>query len=244
MMLKSWLRRVGINSLKRFVRNRRKIDGQRVDLSPATSAAPVCVAFPVAFQQLPDPVAQTFIGGVGPVDTVRSFLFGGQPGTSVNPSSTYQVVEGEPSPNYGGFRPPDGLPPDQLRARLWRVLASSDLALLPGPGSTVGWPGELMAFQLDGVKILIESQRLLLADDMGLGKTVQVITALRVLFLKGEISTALVIAPASILDQWRRELLKWAPDLRAMVIRGHNLTGAGNGPPRCTCHCELRNTPG
>ncbi len=220
MMLKSWLRRVGINSLKRFVRSRKKIDGQRVDLSPATPSAPVCMAFPVAFQQLPDPVSQTFIGGVGHVDTVRSFLFGGVPGTSVNPSSTYQVVEGEPSSDYGGFRPPEGLPPDQLRTRLWRVLASSDLALLPGPDSPVEWPGELMAFQLDGVKILIESQRLLLADDMGLGKTVQVIAALRVLFLKGEISTALVIAPASVLDQWRRELLKWAPDLRAMVIRG------------------------
>ena len=178
MMLKSWLRRVGINSLKRFVRSRRKIDGEQVDSSPATSAAPVCVAFPVAFQQLPDPVSQTFIGGVGPVDTVRSFLFGGQPGTLVNPSSTYQVVEGEPSSDYGGFRPPEGLPPDQLRARLWRVLASSDPALLPGPDSPVEWPGELMAFQLDGVKILIESQRLLLADDMGLGKTVQVIAAL------------------------------------------------------------------
>ena len=29
-----------------------------------------------------------------------------------------------------------------------------------------------------------------------------------------------MVTPASVLDQWRRELLKWAPDLRAMVIRG------------------------
>ena len=70
------------------------------------------------------------------------------------------------------------------------------------------------------MRALLESQKILLADDMGLGKTLQVIVALRVLFLRGEIQSALVIAPAGVLTQWRRELLKWAPDLRAMVIRG------------------------
>ena len=77
-----------------------------------------------------------------------------------------------------------------------------------------------MPFQLEGVSALLESRRMLLADDMGLGKTLQVIVALRVLLLRGEIESALVVAPASVLDQWRRELLKWAPDLRAMVVRG------------------------
>jgi SNF2 family DNA or RNA helicase len=77
-----------------------------------------------------------------------------------------------------------------------------------------------MPFQLNGVKALLESRQMLLADDMGLGKTLQVIAALRIMFLRGEIQTSLVVAPASVLDQWRRELLKWAPDLRAMVIRG------------------------
>ena len=77
-----------------------------------------------------------------------------------------------------------------------------------------------MPFQEDGVKVLLESDRILLADDMGLGKTLQVIVALRVLFLGGEIESALVVAPASVLDQWRRELLKWAPDLTAMIVRG------------------------
>ena len=77
-----------------------------------------------------------------------------------------------------------------------------------------------MPFQMEGVETLLENRQLLLADDMGLGKTLQVIVALRVLFLKGEIETALVVAPASVLDQWRRELIKWAPDLKAMVVRG------------------------
>ena len=78
-----------------------------------------------------------------------------------------------------------------------------------------------MPFQLAGVRALMGSERLLLADDMGLGKTLQVIVALRVLFIRGDINSALVVAPASILDQWRQELQKWAPDLRAMIIRGN-----------------------
>ena len=110
---------------------------------------------------------------------------------------------------------------DTLPERLRRVLAPPLDCLLPGPDSVLEWPGELMPFQLDGVKLLLDSERLLLADDMGLGKTLQIIVALRVLFIRGDIGSALVVAPASILDQWRQELQKWAPDLRAMVIRGN-----------------------
>lgn len=107
-----------------------------------------------------------------------------------------------------------------LLDRLRRVLSPPVDALLPGPGSLLKWPHELMPFQLEGVRTLIASSRLLLADDMGLGKTVQVIAALRVLMIKRAIGTALVVAPASILDQWRQELLRWAPELTAMIIRG------------------------
>ena len=77
-----------------------------------------------------------------------------------------------------------------------------------------------MPFQLDGVRTLIGSEKLLLADDMGLGKTIQVIAALRILIVQRAIETVLVVAPAAVLDQWRQELLKWAPELRVMVIRG------------------------
>ena len=77
-----------------------------------------------------------------------------------------------------------------------------------------------MPFQSNGVRALIGSERMLLADDMGLGKTVQVIAALRILMVQRKIETALVVAPASVLDQWRQELYKWAPELRVMTIRG------------------------
>ncbi len=82
------------------------------------------------------------------------------------------------------------------------------------------WPGTLMPFQEDGVRALIANDQLLLADDMGLGKTLQVIAALRILKHRGDIRSALIAAPASLLDQWRGELRKWAPELSAIIIRG------------------------
>ena len=107
-----------------------------------------------------------------------------------------------------------------LAGRLRAVLAAP-----PGPPPVdadvpLEWAGELMPFQQDGVRALLEMDRLLLADDMGLGKTVQAVAALRILAARDKAGPALVVAPASVLDQWRRELAKWAPELSAIVVRG------------------------
>ena len=92
---------------------------------------------------------------------------------------------------------------------------------LPAPWvSQMEWPGELMPFQIDGVRALLEMNHLLLADDMGLGKTIQTIAAIRILRARGEMESCLVIAPASVLNQWRREISKWAPELSAIIVRG------------------------
>ena len=92
--------------------------------------------------------------------------------------------------------------------------------LLQGPDAGLTWPGDLMPFQKEGVRALINSERLLLADDMGLGKTLQAIVAVRILCVQRAVDSILVVAPASLLDQWRRELEKWAPELRAIIVRG------------------------
>ena len=116
-------------------------------------------------------------------------------------------------------RPADHAP-GGLARRLRAILAAPRRIPLPGPETNLEWPGELMPFQRDGVRALLEMDRLLLSDDMGLGKTVQAIAALRILKARGEVRSCLVAAPASVLDQWRRELAKWAPELSAIIIRG------------------------
>ncbi len=110
------------------------------------------------------------------------------------------------------------VPPGQsLAARLRKVLAVSAEDMRQ---SRLTWAGELMPYQQDGVQALLKNPRLLLADDMGLGKTIQAIAALRILRARGDVAAGLVVAPASILDQWRREIAKWAPELSAIIIRG------------------------
>ena len=60
----------------------------------------------------------------------------------------------------------------------------------------------------------------MLADEMGLGKTIQAIAALRCLFAAAQTQRALVVAPAGLVLQWRRELRLWAPELRIFTVVG------------------------
>ena len=107
-----------------------------------------------------------------------------------------------------------------LVERLWAVLAAPAQRAPSSESIQLEWPGDLMPFQQDGVGALLNEPRLLLADDMGLGKTIQAIAAMRILRARREIDSCLVVAPASVLDQWRREISKWAPELSAIIIRG------------------------
>lgn len=62
----------------------------------------------------------------------------------------------------------------------------------------------------------------LLADDMGLGKTLQVITALLKFKQEGMLKKmpALVIAPTTLLSNWKNEITKFAPELRSEIYHG------------------------
>jgi len=87
----------------------------------------------------------------------------------------------------------------------------------PGP---LEWPGELMEFQKDGVRVLVNGSGVLLADDMGLGKTIQAAAAMRLLARRAEMETVLVVTPAALLRNWRVELSRWAPELRTIQVTG------------------------
>lgn len=60
----------------------------------------------------------------------------------------------------------------------------------------------------------------ILADDMGLGKTLQVISVLLDAKEKGELQTALVVSPASLVYNWKEEFHKFAPQLNVIPVVG------------------------
>ena len=111
---------------------------------------------------------------------------------------------------------PDGLSLSQRLA----YLLKAPVTVLTSPQGPLEWPGTLFSYQLEGVEALVSRDCLLLADDMGLGKTVQTLAALRVLMLQRRMEKALLVVPLAVLSQWRRELKKWAPELRVSTVHG------------------------
>lgn len=73
----------------------------------------------------------------------------------------------------------------------------------------------LYPYQVFGVDWLSKGSSRLLGDDMGLGKTVQTIMALP----DKENCCALVIAPAAVKYNWKKEIEKWRPDLDVAIIK-------------------------
>jgi SNF2 family DNA or RNA helicase len=85
--------------------------------------------------------------------------------------------------------------------------------------------GTLRDYQKRGVAWLGYLEQLglnpCLADDMGLGKTLEVIAHLVRERGSGEtIPPTLVIAPTSVLSNWRKEIERFAPGLRALIHHG------------------------
>jgi len=69
----------------------------------------------------------------------------------------------------------------------------------------------------------------ILADDMGLGKTLQTLAHIQVEKDAGRLThPALIIAPVSLMGNWRREAERFCPGLRCLVIHGkdrHEVAG-------------------
>ncbi|MEE9446401.1 MAG: SNF2-related protein, partial [Arenicellales bacterium] len=75
----------------------------------------------------------------------------------------------------------------------------------------LSWLAFLREYQLNGI----------LADDMGLGKTVQTIAHILTEKLAGRLDLpVLVIAPTSLMGNWRREIESFAPELNTVVLQG------------------------
>jgi superfamily II DNA or RNA helicase len=96
------------------------------------------------------------------------------------------------------------------------------LAVLPP-----GFRATLRAYQHEGVSWLAFLREMgfgaVLADDMGLGKTVQALALLAIEKAEGRLDgPALVVAPTSLMANWRREAERFAPDLRVLTLHGHD----------------------
>jgi len=62
----------------------------------------------------------------------------------------------------------------------------------------------------------------ILADDMGLGKTIQTLAHLLIEKQAGRMSLpSLIIAPTSLMSNWRRETERFTPDLKILILQGN-----------------------
>src|SRR5205823_14673536 len=89
--------------------------------------------------------------------------------------------------------------------------ATFTATLRPYQARGVDWLQFLRAAGLGGI----------LADEMGLGKTVQTLAHLAIEKASGRMDRpALVVAPTSVLVNWRREAERFVRDLKVLTLRG------------------------
>ncbi len=133
-----------------------------------------------------------------------------------------------------------GLEIEELKARGWLRGLVNELrgrCAMPGGAEPAaepdGFRGRLRPYQAHGAAWLgfLTSHGFgaLLADDMGLGKTVQTIAWLLASRADGRAEgPALVVAPLTLLANWRHEFARFAPSVRIYVHHGEGrMTGYG-----------------
>ncbi|POS74597.1 hypothetical protein DHEL01_v207004 [Diaporthe helianthi] len=96
----------------------------------------------------------------------------------------------------------------------------------------------LMKYQIQGLNWILngfyQERSAVLADEMGLGKTIQVIALMASVSLQSPRAWPwLVVVPNSTCPNWRREIKKWAPDIRVVCYHG------GREPQRLAYQYEL-----
>jgi len=133
-----------------------------------------------------------------------------------------------------GGESPIGLPVSGVQGDGWLGSILGDLSSgvrleeLPSPDQ---FRGSLRPYQAKGLSWLAFLDRFglgaCLADDMGLGKTIQLIALLLHERSDGrEPGPTLLVAPMSVVGNWRREVERFAPSLRTVV---HHGTGRHTG---------------
>ena len=76
---------------------------------------------------------------------------------------------------------------------------------------------KLKQHQKEGVKFLLARKKCVLADDMGYGKT----ATLSVAAIEGNFDSVLIICPASIKTNWKKELMWYVPERDVTIIESY-----------------------
>ena len=111
-----------------------------------------------------------------------------------------------------------------LRGLLNELRRRTGGALAPPAEGIAGLAASLRPYQARGVAwmrfLTDHGFGALLADDMGLGKTVQTIAWILTQLPAGGAGPFLVVAPLTLLANWRHELARFAPGLKVYVHQG------------------------
>jgi hypothetical protein len=92
--------------------------------------------------------------------------------------------------------------------RLWLAIEAEELPLLENAATLTAAKVDLLPHQIVLThKIASASaRRFLIADSVGLGKTIETALVLRELASRGELTRALMVVPAGLVNNWQREL--------------------------------------
>ncbi len=117
--------------------------------------------------------------------------------------------------------------PVQISSSVWlqQMRQLADLDEIPVAAPPAGLRAELRDYQKRGLSWMQFLRQMgfggILADDMGLGKTVQVLAHILSEKEAGRLQQpALVVAPTSLMHNWRKEAEKFTPDLQVLVLHG------------------------
>jgi superfamily II DNA or RNA helicase len=117
--------------------------------------------------------------------------------------------------------------PIQISTNAWlqQMKQLADIEHIEPCAIPVGLKAELRDYQRDGLSWMqfLRQMQLggILADDMGLGKTVQALAHILKEKEDGRLQQpALIIAPTSLMHNWRREAEKFTPDLSVLIVHG------------------------
>ena len=92
--------------------------------------------------------------------------------------------------------------------QLWLAVEAEELPLMENAAALTSAKVDLLPHQVVLVHRVTNARpkRFLIADEVGLGKTIEAALILRELASRGELTRAIMIVPAGLVENWRREL--------------------------------------